>query len=134
VTAPATRSRAAIGRSANTRGKAWMADFAAWVREWFPGFEVISGNGRGDGAGMLDWTVELKSSPDDYKMTAALDQVIRDQAARGTRWHVVARKRFRTPVRRGMAIMTLEQWVQIARVLDDPGVQLLIDPILKDWR
>lgn len=117
VTAVKTRSQ--LGKSNLSKGKAWMYDFAAWMRtQGFPGFEIISQNGRGDCAGALDWTIECKYVHDDYKMTAALDQAVRDQKERGTRWHVVIRKRQRKGVQDGVALMTVGQWAELARHLD----------------
>jgi len=119
-----TKTRSELGASNLSKGKAWMYDLARWLREQgFLGADVIGGNGRADLAGLLDWTVEAKYVADDNKMPAALDQALRDQQARGTRWHVVLRKRIRKTPAGGLAIMTIEQWAQIARLLDDlPGL------------
>jgi hypothetical protein len=124
-----------LGRSNLSKGKAWMYSFAAWVRAaGFPGFDIISQNGRGDGGGLLDWTIECKNTAGDG-LSAAVDQVLRDQAARGTRWHVVAKKRQqRGDPGDGYAVMTVGQWAQMARVLDDRRVQAIMDEILEETR
>jgi hypothetical protein len=121
-----------LGRSNLSKGKAWMYAFAGWVRgAGFPGFDIISQNGRGDGGGLDDWTVECKNTAGDG-LAAAVDQVLRDQAAKGTRWHVVAKKRQRRgDPGDGYAVMTLGQWAAMARVLDDGRVQAIMDEILE---
>jgi hypothetical protein len=118
--ATAVKTRSELGASNLSKGKAWMYDFAKWMRAagGFPSFEVIAQNGRADGAGLLDWTVELKNIVDEYKIPAAVDQARRDQAARGTRWHVVIKKRYRKGPGDGLAIMTVAQWAEIAQILD----------------
>jgi hypothetical protein len=117
VTAVKTRSE--LGASNLSKGKAWMYDLAKWLRDQgFPGADVIGGNHRADLAGLTEWTIEAKYVADDYKMPAALDQAVRDQADRGTPWHVVLRKRYRKGPAGGLAIMTIEQWARIAQLLD----------------
>jgi hypothetical protein len=114
-----TKTRSELGASNLSKGKAWMYDLAKLLRDrGFPGADVIGGNGRADLAGLTEWTVECKYVADDAKMPAALDQAVRDQAARGTRWHVVLRKRFRKPPAKGLAIMEIDQWLEIAQILD----------------
>lgn len=118
-----TKTRSELGASNLSKGKAWMYDLARWLRATgFPGADVISGNGRADLAGLTEWAVECKYVADDAKMPAALDQVLRDQQARGTRWHVVLRKRVRKNPAGGLAIMTIEQWAHIAALLDKEGL------------
>ena len=112
------KTRSELGRSNLSRGKAWMYDFTAWLRPRFPGAEVIAGNGRADIGGLTDWTIELKNVADEYKLPAAVDQAVRDQAARGTRWHVVIKKTARRSPGRGLAVMEIEQWAEIAGLLD----------------
>jgi hypothetical protein len=127
----ATKTRSELGRSNLSKGKRWMYDFAAWARTWFPGFDIVAQNGRGDGSGLTGWTVECKNTAGDG-LAAALDQVVRDQAARGSRWHLVAKKRFQEgDPGGGFAVMTLAQWAELARVLDDYRVQALLDEILE---
>jgi hypothetical protein len=119
----AAKTRQELGRSNLSKGKAWMLDLSRWLREsGFPGAEVINGHGRADLAGLTDWTIEAKNIADEYKLADAVDQAERDQAERGTRWHVVVKKtRGRAEVGRGLAVMTIEQWAQIARLLDERG-------------
>jgi hypothetical protein len=109
-----TKTRSELGASNLSKGKAWMYAFAAWMQaNGFAGFEIIAQNGRADGAGLTDWTIELKNIADNYKLFAALRQVMRDQAARGTPWHVVIKKVPRRPVPRGLAIMSAEQLTEL---------------------
>ena len=118
-----TKTRSELGASNLSKGKAWMYDLARWLRETgFPGADVIGGTKRADLAGLLDWTVECKYVADDAKMPAALDQALRDQGERGTRWHVVLRKRVRKGPPGGLAIMTIGHWAEIARLLDKEGL------------
>jgi hypothetical protein len=117
--ATAVKTRSELGASSLSKGKAWMYDLARWLRDQgFPGVDVISGNRRADLAGLTEWTIECKYVADDAKMPAALDQAVRDQAARGTAWHVVLRKRRQRGPAGGLAIMTIEQWARIAQILD----------------
>lgn len=117
------KTRSELGASNLSKGKAWMYDLARYLREQgFRGADVIGGNGRADLAGLTEWTVEAKYVADDNKMPAALDQALRDQQARGTRWHVVLRKRIRKAPDGGLAIMTIGQWATIARLLDKEGL------------
>lgn len=107
-----------LGKSNLAKGKKWMYDFAGWLRAWFPGAEVIAQNWRADLGGLTEWTVECKNLNGD-SLTEAVDQVLRDQRERGTRWHVVAKKRQgKSSPGDGFAVMTLYQWVEIAVILD----------------
>ena len=113
------KTAAQLGSSNLSKGKRWMYDVAAWLRAWFPGADVIRQNGRADFAGLMDWTVEAKNVLGDG-LAAAVDQVTRDQAARATRWHVVLKKRQgRGDPGDGFAVMTMRQWAEIARLLDE---------------
>jgi hypothetical protein len=132
-----TKTRSEVGRSNLSKGKRWMYDFAAWARTCgFPGVEVIAQNGRADIGGLRDWTIECKNTADDgtgrgSTLGTAMNQVHRDQAERGTRWHVLAKKRNGFTAGGGYAVMTLAQWAELARVLDDCRVQALLDEILE---
>lgn len=118
-----TKTRSELGASNLSRGQAWRYDVIKWLRgQGFPGAEAIASNGRADVAGLTEWTVELKNIVDEYKIPAAIDQARRDQADRGTRWHVVIKKRAHKGVGDGLAIMTIGQWVEIARLLDREGL------------
>ena len=118
------KSRSELGKSNLSKGKRWMFDVAAWLREHgFPGAEVIAQNGRADLGGLLDWTVECKNTADDgtgrgSTLGSAVNQVLRDQEERGTRWHVVLKKRWGRSTENGYAIMTVRQWAEIAGLLD----------------
>lgn len=117
-----TKTRSELGKSNLSKGKAWMYDFARWLRDnGFPGGEVIAQNGRADIAGLTDWTIELKNIADEYKLPAAVDQAIGDQINRGTKWHVVIKKRYRKGPGDGLAVMTVKQWARIAVLLDKEG-------------
>jgi hypothetical protein len=124
-----TKTRSELGASNLSKGKAWMYDFAKWMQaNGFPGFDVVAQNGRGDGSGLTEWTIELKNVGDEYKLPGALDQARRDQVTRSTRWHWVAQKRHRkSNPGDGLAICTNEQMRQIARILDHPRVQAVIE-------
>ena len=121
----AAKPASQLGRSNLSKGKRWMYDVAGWLREHgFPGADVLSENGRADIAGLMDWTVECKNTQDDgtgqgSKLGAAMGQVLRDQAERGTRWHVVLKKRWGRGTGDGYAVMTVAQWAEIARRLDE---------------
>jgi hypothetical protein len=117
-----TKTRSELGASNLSKGKAWMYVFAVWMQHnGFSGFEIIAQNGRADGAGLTDWTIELKNIADPYKLFAALRQVMRDQAARGTPWHVVIKKvRYRS-VPNGLALMSAEQLDQIIALTGGPA-------------
>jgi hypothetical protein len=115
-----TRTRQQQGRSNNTKGKAWMTDVARYLRQWFPGMDVISDNGRADLGGLTEWAVECKNMIED-RWPEVMRQVQRDQQARGARWHVVLKKSYGKPPGQGLAVMTIEQWAEIARLLDERG-------------
>jgi hypothetical protein len=117
------KTRSELGASNLSKGKAWMYDFAKWLRVHFPGAEVIAQNGRADIGGLTDWTIEAKNIGDEYKLPAAVDQACRDQTARGTRWHVVVQKRRgKGNPGDGLAVMTIGQWATIAKLLDRKGL------------
>jgi hypothetical protein len=116
-----TRTRAQQGRSNNTKGKAWMTDAARYLRDrGFPGVDVISDNGRADLSGLTEWAVECKNMIED-RWPEVMRQVQRDQAARGARWHVILKKSYKQPPGQGLAVMTIEQWAEIAQLLDRMG-------------
>jgi hypothetical protein len=120
MTAPA-RTRAQQGRSNNTKGKAWMVDLATYFRgRGLPTVEVTRENGRGDLGGLTDWTMEAKNMLED-RLQEVMRQVQRDQATRGTRWHVILKKSYGKGPGQGVAMMTIEQWAEIARLLDERG-------------
>jgi hypothetical protein len=117
MTRTVTRDRAQQGRSNNTKGKAWMTDVARYLRlKGFP-MDVISDNGRSDLAGLTEWAVECKNMIED-RWPEVMSQVQRDQQARGARWHVLLKKCYKKPPGQGLAVMSIEQWAEIARLLD----------------
>jgi len=111
------RDRAREGKANNTRGKAWMRDVARYLREWFPGIDVIADNRRADLSGLTEWAMECKSMQTD-RWPETMRQVQRDQLARGARWHVVFKKSYGQPARMGLAVMSIQQWAEIAVILD----------------
>jgi hypothetical protein len=120
MTAPA-RTRAQQGRSNNTKGWGWNVDLAKYFRaNGLPTVEAIRENGRGDLGGLTDWTMEAKNMMED-RLQEVLRQVQRDQAARGTRWHVILKKSYGKPPGQGVAMMSIEQWTEIAQLLDERG-------------
>lgn len=120
------KTAAQRGKSNNAQGARWMSAVVPWLRPVFPGAEIISNNYRADVAGLLDWTVEVKDTMNDERLGEYLDKMQAEQQKRGTRWHVILKKRRRKSTGQGYAVMTMDQWRSIARVLDDPAVQARI--------
>jgi hypothetical protein len=120
VTAP-TRTRAQQGRSNHVKGNAWRDLLVRWLRDHgFPGADSIAGTERSDIGGLTEWAIECKNMQTD-RWQETMRQVQRDQAARGARWHVVLKKSYGKPAGEGLAVMSIEQWAEIARLLDERG-------------
>lgn len=116
------KTRSQLGKSNASKGKKWEYDAEAALKPYFPTIEVTSRNGRADIGGLLEWAIECKNISDDYKLAGAVDQAVGDQHATGRRWHVVLKKTARRAPLRGLAVMTIEQWAQIASLLDEAGL------------
>jgi hypothetical protein len=120
VTEAKTRSQ--LGKANNSKGLRWNIEAADALRPIFPTIEVTRQNGRADIGGLTEWAIECKNLTDEYKLAGAVDQAVGDQHATGRRWHVVLKKTARRAPLRGLAVMTIEQWAQIAQLLDEAGI------------
>jgi hypothetical protein len=112
-------------------GKDWELALARYLREnGHPGAEVADTTSYrragqpdlGDIDGLPDWTLDAKSPGTQagrFDMAAAMDQVLRARARRGTPYAAVVRKRKMHPAARAFVIMELGQWAALMRRLDE---------------
>jgi hypothetical protein len=117
-----TRTPQQRGKSNRTKGNTWRDQAVMYLRQHgFIGADSIAGTERADIGGLTEWAIECKNMQTD-RWPDTMRQVQRDQAARGARWHVVFKKSYKQAAGSGLAVMTIEQWAEIARLLDKEGL------------